>query len=514
MENIRDWCISRQIWWGHRIPVFTCSNGHVFVHRGEPDRCPDCGDDQITQDPDVLDTWFSSWLWPFSTLGWPEKTKDLEVFFPTQTLATGPDIIFFWVARMIMSSLEFMGEVPFSDVYFNGMIRDLSGKTMSKSLGNSPDPLWLIESADKDTVAKFASKNPTYKKGVPAYGADAIRLTMVYLTPLGGDIHFDHTLVEFGQKFCNKLWNASRFVLMNLDDDQTADLASVDPSSFDLADRWILSRLQNATAEIRKGMETYRFNDSTRSLYGFVWGEFCDWYLELVKSRLYGDENPEARKTAQAVVLHILDAIVKLLHPFMPFITEEIWQALPNSTAKPGEALTIMKQAYPTVQNDWVNDSAEKEMALIQDTIGVVRNIRGEMNVPQDRKASVVIRGPQKKLNVLTMYSDYIKRLASVESMEIGEKIDAPPGSATGLVQDLEVFVPLGGLIDLDVEKERISKEIVRMEGLLTGLSRKLTNTEFIQKAPAEVVEKEKQKQSDFLDKLKKLKNNLSMLDG
>lgn len=513
MENIRDWCISRQIWWGHRIPVWACSNGHRFAFREEPETCPECNDKRLTQDPDVLDTWFSAWLWPFSTLGWPDKTKDLEAFFPTSTLATGPDIIFFWVARMIMASLEFMDDIPFRDVYFNGMIRDISGRTMSKSLGNSPDPLWLIEGADKETTKAFSLENPTYKDGVPAYGADAVRLTMVYLTPLGGDIHFGHTLVEFGQKFCNKLWNASRFILMNVDENQkVVDLTEIEADLLDLSDRWILSRLQRGILEIRKGLESFRFNDATRSLYSFVWGEFCDWYLELIKPRLYNKEDAASRKVAQTVMLFVSEQIMRLTHPFMPFITEEIWQALPKTGASPEEPMTIMRQTYPVVDEQCLDDTAEREMELLQQTIGAVRNIRGEMNVPQDKKAKLIVRGPEDKYRILADYPAYFDKLAGVESLEFTQDSRKPRDAATGFVAGLELFVPLAGLIDLQVERTRMGKEIERLEKLVKGLEQKLNNMDFIQKAPASVVEKERQKQTDFRDKLKKLKENLRVL--
>jgi len=513
MENIRDWCISRQIWWGHRIPVWYCSNGHTFTSRDEPQTCPDCSDGQLTQDPDVLDTWFSSWLWPFSTLGWPEMTKDLESFFPTKTLATGPDIIFFWVARMIMSSLEFMDDIPFRDVYFNGMIRDLTGRTMSKSLGNSPDPLWLIQGADAEAVKMFATKNPTYRGGVPAYGADAIRLTMVYLTPLGGDIHFGHTLVEFGQKFCNKLWNASRFVLMNTEDEQDfLDLKTIESDQLELADRWILSRLQRAVKDIRSGLDSFRFNDSTRSLYSFIWGEFCDWYLELIKPRLYNKENDSSRSVAQAIMLFVLEQIMRLTHPFMPFITEEIWQVIPKPHVSPEEPATIMRQAYPTVNEQRLDDDAEREMELLQQVVGAVRNIRGEMNVPQDKKAKLIIRGPEDKFRILNNHHIHFDNLAGVESLEFAEDIQRPKDAATGFAAGLELFVPLAGLIDLQVERVRIGKETERLEKLVKGLEIKLNNMDFLKKAPASVIEKERQKQADFAEKLKKLRQNLEVL--
>ncbi len=513
MENIRDWCISRQIWWGHRIPVWTCPNGHQFAAEENPDTCPECGSTPLQQDPDVLDTWFSSWLWPFSTLGWPEETEDLKRFFPTDTLVTGPDIIFFWVARMIMASLEFMGEVPFHDVYFNGMIRDLTGKTMSKSLGNSPDPLWLIEGANSETVKNFASKNPSYKQGVPSYGADAIRLTMVYLTPLGGDIHFDHTLVEFGQKFCNKLWNASRLVHANLDQDTIPlNLEEMSAQQMDLADRWILSRLQHTIDDVRRGFEAFRFNDSAKSLYGFVWGEFCDWYLELVKIRLYAQNDAQARVVAQSVVLFVLEQILKLAHPFIPFITEEIWQALPFPRSTEDSPQSIMKQDYPHVHQQWINQTIEREMDLIQKTIGCVRNIRSEMNIPPDKKARVIVKGPNEKLQILERAKKYFTKLATVQSIEFNRPVEKPNETASGIVEDVEVFIPLAGLIDLNVERDRIGKEIKRLEKNLNDLNLKLSNHQFLKKAPAQVVEKEQQKQADFGEKLAKLKKNLSVL--
>jgi valyl-tRNA synthetase len=415
---------------------------------------------------------------------------------------------------MIMSSLEFMGEVPFKEVYFNGMIRDLTGKTMSKSLGNSPDPLWLIEGADKETTKLFAEKNSSYKNGVPAYGADAIRLTMVYLTPLGGDIHFDHTLVEMGQKFCNKLWNASRFILMNLEENpDILKLETIDPALLDLSDRWILSRLQRIVSEVRQAIETYRFNDATKTLYGFVWGEFCDWYLEMVKSRFYNQDDPRIKQAAQSISLNLLDHILRLLHPFMPFITEEIWQALPLTRNSQEGVLTIMRQPYPKVEDQWLDEDAEKKMDLLQKTIGVIRNIRSEMNVPQDKKAKILVRGPAQKLELLENTLEYLKLLGKVESMEIVTSEAAIREAATGIVENVEIFMPLEGLIDIDKEKERIQKEIERLENMLVGLNKKLNNHEFVKKAPAQIIEKEQMKQRDFREKVNKLKENLKALE-
>ncbi len=516
MENIRDWCISRQIWWGHRIPVYTCGNGHEFVSREEPSSCPQCASAELKQDPDVLDTWFSSWLWPFSTLGWPDATPELKAFFPTNTLVTGPDIIFFWVARMIMASLEFMGDVPFGDVYFNGMIRDLSGRKMSKSLGNSPDPLWLIDGADAGAVREFAAKNPSYKSGVPPYGADAIRMTMVYLTPLGGDIHFDHILAEMGQKFANKLWNASRFVLMNLDE-EVPELDSIPREALDLADRWILSRLTRVTAEVRSGFEQFRFNDAAHAMYDFVWGEFCDWYIEMAKPRLYEKENAEVRRTAQTVALHVLDSVLKLLHPVMPFITEEIWQALPVSPSarkKAGDgAVTIMIQDYPSVRESALDAQTEKDMAFLRKAIGAARNIRSEMNVPPEKKAKAVLRGPEKRVAFLLDQAVHFAKMANVESMQAAGPGTKPKDSATAVVEDVEIFIPLGGLIDIGKERERITKEIERLEGLLAGVGARLMQHDFVRKAPKEVVEKERKKQADFEEKAEKLRAGLKSLE-
>ena len=387
MENIRDWCISRQIWWGHRIPAWYCENDHITIAREEPAACSTCGSTTLRQDEDVLDTWFSSWLWPFSTLGWPDETQDLKTFFPTDTLATGPDIIFFWVARMIMASLEFMDDIPFKDVYFNGMIRDMEGRKMSKSLGNSPDPLWLVDGADAAEVKEFAKKNPSAKGGIPAYGADAVRLTLLYSTPLGGDIRFDPALTELGQKFANKLWNASRFVLLNIQAAEIVAFQDLDKADFTLEDRWILSRLHKAIHVINHALDEFKLNDATHALYSFVWSEYCDWYVELLKNRLYDESNPQGQTVARSLALHVLDAILKLLHPFMPFITEEIWHALPGND---GDA-SIMLESYPNAQPSFYDKQAERDMILLQQVIGSIRNIRGEMNVPPAKEAELIV---------------------------------------------------------------------------------------------------------------------------
>ena len=512
MENIQDWCISRQIWWGHRIPVWYCENEHVTVSRETPQQCCECGSTDIAQDEDVLDTWFSSWLWPFSTLGWPDETNDLKTFYPTDTLATGPDIIFFWVARMIMAGLEFMSEIPFRDVYFNGMIRDMAGKKMSKSLGNSPDPLWLIDGVDRETVKDFAKRNHSYKNGVPVYGADAVRFTMVYLTPQGGDINFDHTLVEVGQRFANKLWNASRFVLMNLDDDRNIlNLSEIKPEELELSDHWILSRLNRAIRVINKALTEFKLNDATHALYSFVWSEYCDWYLELVKPRFYGDQDSRNRLVAQSLTLYILDNILRLTHPFMPFLSEEIWHALPNHGWSEKSKESVMNQAYPTHDEVWIDKKIERKMVLLQKVITALRAIRGEMNVPPSKLADLVIQPYESaKEQILRENENLISKLAKISNISYNEK--KPELAASAVVQGIELFVPLTGLIDLEIERTRLKKEIDRLEKQIVALNRKLTNHDFIDKAPKEVVNKERKKKEDFEENLQKLQVHLSQL--
>jgi len=514
MTNIRDWCISRQIWWGHRVPVWYCDQGHTIVRREAPASCPECGSTALRQDEDVLDTWFSSWLWPFSTLGWPEKSEELKKFFPSDTLVTGPDIIFFWVARMIMASLEFMGDIPFRQVYFNGMIRDLEGRKMSKSLGNSPDPFWLIRGAAAADIGEFSKLNASYRSGVPAYGADAIRLTMVYLTPLGGDVRFDHTLVEMGQKFANKLWNAARFILMNLDDEETLlPVAEIPAVEMELADRWILSRLHRALAEVERALQEFRLNDATRAVYDFIWGEYCDWYLELIKKRLYDEADPAARRVARSLATHVLESSVRMLHPFMPFITEEIWQHLPAEYQEVKPVRTIMLQSYPKADAALRDETAEQEMSVMQQVIGAVRNIRGEMNVPPAREADLIINSAAAApLELIERNGGYLHKLARVGRILYNQP--RPAAAASAVAQGIEILVPLAGLIDVDRERGRLEKEIARLEGQLFGLTQKLMNRDFIARAPKEVIEKEEKKRSDYSLTLEKLRASLQSIAG
>ncbi len=514
MTNIRDWCISRQIWWGHRIPVWYCEEGHPTVSESTPQQCAQCGRTVLQQDEDVLDTWFSSWLWPFSTLGWPEKTVDLAKFFPTDTLVTGPDIIFFWVARMIMASLEFMGDIPFREVYFNGMIRDLNGEKMSKSKGNSPDPLWLIDGATEAEMGDFPKKNPTYKGGVPAYGADAVRLTMVYLTPLGGDVRFDHTMVEMGQKFSNKLWNAARFVLMNLDEEEKLlRIDDIADDQLELADRWILSRLHHTISVLSQSLQEYRLNDATHAIYDFIWGEYCDWYLELVKKRLYDASQPQKCHIARSLSAGILEHIVRMLHPFMPFITEEIWQSLPRELQEERPVRSIMLQPFPHVDQRRIDPEIEKQMDLLQRLIGAIRNIRGEMNIPPAKEAEVIFNSDnQPHLVLLQRHADYIEKLARIRQIHYNQP--RPHIAASAVIEGIEIFVPLDHLIDVETEKLRLQKEIARIEEQLRLLNNKLLNRDFISRAPKEVIQKEEKKKQDFSQTLQKLQESLAVLTG
>ncbi len=490
MTNIRDWCISRQLWWGHRIPVYYCEDcKHEMVKRHAPEKCDKCGSTRITQDEDVLDTWFSSWLWPFSTLGWPEKTPDLEYFYPTNALVTAPDIIFFWVARMIMSGLEFMGDIPFEHVYFNGVIRDAQGRKMSKTLGNGIDPLEMVK----------------------RYSADAVRFSLLMLTSEGQDINLAESNFEIGRNFSNKLWNAFRFLMMNLDDEKESlinNFDEINSSDLDLADKWILSRLHKTISSVTTSLEEFHFNDAVDHLYSFFWHEYCDWYLELIKPRLYG-EDARAKKIALSVSLHAMRSIVKLLHPFIPFITEEIWQKI-----KLAEETDLIIASWPQANEKFFDDNCEKEMALIQQIIGSVRNIRGEMNVPPTKKAQLIVKSEnQANLNLIENYKIYLTALAKVSDLTLAADVKKPKFSASAVVADLEIFVPLEGLIDIAVERNRLTKEITRLETQVQNINKKLLNQDFIKKAPQAVIEKEKQKLVDFQQNLEKLKANLKSLE-
>jgi len=508
--NIRDWCISRQIWWGHRIPVWYCADlvkpecKEPIVARTAPAKCPHCGTKNLRQDDDVLDTWFSSWLWPMSTLGWPSDTEDLRYFNPTDTLVTAPDIIFFWVARMVMANMEFMKGIPgahgkprksddelipFRDVYFTSIIRDERGRKMSKSLGNSPDPL--------DVIAK--------------YGADALRFTVAYLAPLGQDVLFSTEKCEIGRNFANKVWNAGRFLLMNkleLIGEKPLDVSRLPEEHLDLADRWILSRLNRAIKDFNDALDGFRINEASKVLYDFIWHDFCDWYVELVKTRFYGDETPETKGRVVVRALWIFDKALRLLHPVMPFISEELWQQV----ASRGDE-SLVRAEFPAADNRWIDAKTDGEMDFVQKLIEAVRNIRGENNIAPSKDISVHVRlangaGEQ----VFESYAQYFRKLARIENIKILTGSARPRPASSAVVDGTEVFVPLEGLVDIDSERKRLEKEISRLQKLVDSIEQKLGNPQFSEKAPKEIVEKEREKGKNFRASIEKLEGSLAEL--
>ena len=474
MGNIRDWCISRQIWWGHRIPVWYCDTcKKVIVQTTDPAACPDCGNDKLHQDEDVLDTWFSSALWPFTTLGWPDKTPALKTFYPTSILITGFDILFFWVARMMMMGLYVMKDVPFKDVYLHALVRDEHGDKMSKSKGNSIDPLEMIDK----------------------FGADAFRFTLAAFTAQGRDVRMSEERIEGYKFFVNKIWNATRFSLMNIEDyagDDT-DASHTDES---LPDRWIQSRLNRTIQEVVRSLDEYKFNEAAGFIYQFIWHELCDWYLELSKPVLYGKDNPSSRRAAQRTLYRALQTSLKLLHPFMPFLTEEIWQALVQ------DGHSIMVSPFPVPEDFPAAPDAEEQMGLIMNVITRVRNIRGEMGLSPAKKLRVLISAPEEGVKeILLAGSGYITNMANLTSLEIGEDVKEPKGAATGVIGNIRIFVLLEGAIDVASEKARLEKELAKLEKDLAIVSRKLTNSDFRAKAAEAVVRKEEEKYREITDK-------------
>jgi len=484
LENIRDWTISRQIWWGHRIPAYYAEDGTVFVAKSleeaEAQACEKFGKDvNLTEETDVLDTWFSSALWPFSTLGWPDKTPDLEKFFPTNALVTGADILFFWVARMVMMSLYINDEIPFSYVYLHGIIRDEKGRKMSKSLGNSPDPL--------DLIAK--------------YGADAIRFSFLYNTSQGQDIHFSEKLLEMGSTFANKVWNASRFVLSNLEDFDVSTTS--DNLEFKLEDKWILSKLQTASKLINENMEKYELDAAAKLAYEFFRGDFCDWYVEIAKTRVYGQEGSD-KVVAQWVLRHVLDKGLKMLHPFMPFITEEIWQKLQT-----GEE-TIMLSDFPKEEKEFINIDTEKEFDYLKEIISAIRNIRGEANVSPAKKIEVIFKTVDENAkNILQNNAKILDKLANVEKYEFN--VEIPKLVGFRLVDTTEIYVPLADLIDLDKEIEKLEKSIEKVQKDLDRTLNKLSNENFVKRAKPEAVEKEKRIKEELENKIAKLTESINL---
>jgi len=494
MENIRDWCISRQLWWGHRIPVWYCLDcNEPMVDKEPPQKCTKCESTNLKQDQDVLDTWFSSWLWPFSTFGWPKETDELKSFYPTKALFTASEIIFLWVARMIMAGLEFMGDIPFSDVYIHGTVRDARGIKMSKSLGNGIDPLDIIEE----------------------YGSDALRVSMILVTPEGQDPCISFNTFQIGRNFANKLWNASKFVMMNLKslDLKTANL-EIEDDHLELADRWILSRLNRTAQDVTQLMENYRFNSSAKTLYDFVWHDFCDWWVELVKPRFALPDDREEKIQAQRLALLLMNNILRLLHPFMPFITEEIWHKLYH--LEPDDlSHTLLKAEWPGSDSRYIDSALEQRMQRVQDVVSAIRNIRSEMNVPPARKAHVLLKIDKKDLlQTIDENKHYVLNLGRVGDLKMGQRIKRPPKVASAVIKDMEVFVLLEGLIDPETERKRLEKEIQRITALLDKANKKLSNDYFLKKAPKDVVQKEKGKKEDYQKMLDKLDKNLEMVLG
>lgn len=478
MENVHDWCISRQLWWGHRIPAFYCQDcGETTVSKEDIHTCPKCGG-TVKQEEDVLDTWFSSALWPFSTLGWPEKTKDLEYFYPTSVLVTGYDIIFFWVSRMIFSGLEHMGKAPFKHVYIHGLVRDSQGRKMSKSLGNGIDPLEIVDQ----------------------YGADALRFTLATGNSPGNDMRFYTERVEASRNFANKIWNASRFVLMNLNIED-GNLPA--PDKLKTEDKWILHRYNELVREVTENLDKYELGIAVQKLYDFIWDEFCDWYIELVKPRMF--EEGEDNITAQHVLTYVLSNTLKLLHPFMPFLTEEIWQTLPH------EGESIMISAFPTYREDLVNTRAEYEMTLIMDAIRGIRNIRSEMNVPPSKKSKLIVATSEEE--IFGAGAKFFEKLAGASEVLVqADKSGVPENAVTVVVNKAELCMPLDDLIDKEKELERLNKEKNRLEGEIKRVQGKLSNEGFLAKAPANLVEQEKEKAVKYQEMLEKVLESIKGL--
>ena len=468
LENVRDWCISRQIWWGHRIPVWYCQNKDThcppIVMRDDPTSCPHCNHAIITQDEDVLDTWFSSALWPFSTLGWPEHTDMLSHYYPTNTLVTDRGIIYFWVARMVMMGLNLMNDVPFTDVYINGTILDDQGRKMSKSLGNGIDPIDIIE----------------------RYGADAMRFSLMLLSTDGQDLKLSESKFEMGRNFCNKLWNASRFAMHNLDNytHQQPNL-----STLSIADHWVLDRFNQVVEDVTSAFTQYRFSVAAQSLYHFIWNEFCDWYLEASKPHFRDDSNPSSRLAAQYTLYTVLDGILKLAHPVMPFITEAIWQSLHNNTDH-----SIMKESFP-VKQDLCDIEKATQFMNAKDIISAIRNIRGENNVKPSQKINAILKTTtHNESELIAGARSYIENLAKLSTLNIDSHPDIPKHVASAQIGTCEVHIPYEGLIDIHAEKARLEKEIQKTTKDIEIISRKLSNESFVNKAPAAIVEREKEK--------------------
>jgi len=482
MNNIKDWCISRQLWWGHRIPVWYCQDcSEINVEEEAPQSCKKCGSHHLVQDSDVLDTWFSSALWPFSTLGWPEETDDLKNFYPTSILVTGFDIIFFWVARMIIMGLKFCGDVPFKQVYINPLIRDVEGKKMSKSKGNVIDPSTIVDE----------------------YGSDALRITLASLTIQGNYICLSEEIIKGFRNFANKIWNVSRFSIMNLADFNIA-IIEKDKINMTLADKWIISRLNEAIKKSTFYLNEYKFGEAAKTIYEFIWSEFCDWYVEFIKPRLYQEKDKIERQTAQYILWITLDNILRLLHPFMPFITEEIWQKLPHK----GES--IMISSWPEYKDEYVNKDVEEKINKIMNIIKIIRNIKSDMNIPYSKKIDLYLNITEDgNLELIKENLYYIETLIKIKSIEIEKGIKKPAYSATGVLEGVEIFVPLKGIINISEETARLEKRLTKIKNELNTIFKKVNNQDFLSKAPEDIIKKERGKADELRDIKERLENNL-----
>ena len=478
MENINDWCISRQLWWGHRIPVWYHNDDNDKIHvslDGPPDP------ENWTQDEDVLDTWASSWLWPFAVHKWPENNQDLSYYYPTASLVTGPDIIFFWVARMIMSGFEFMGDLPFKDVYFTSILRDENGKKFSKSLGNSPDPFTLFDE----------------------YGTDGVRFGIMLMAPQGLDVLFSSKGLEVGRNFINKLWNASRFVLMNIEDDISDELLE---NNFKLPELWILNRLQIAIERVNKHLDNFNFNEAAKVIYEFTWSDYCDWYIEIAKTS-FNINNESYTNTVKIISKYVLRNIIILLHPYAPFVTEEIWSKI----KKQGDSDLIIT-SWPSVDKKWINRSSDDEMEILKNLISSVRTIRSQMNVPPNKLCNMIVKCNTKQKSILNSYSLIIESLAKIDNIEMTEDAKKPSQSATAIVDNMEIFIPLDGIIDFDIEKDRLQKRINELKMHLVNVKKKLENKDFLNRAPENVIRHEKEKKENMILELDKITKNLEMI--
>jgi len=529
MNNIQDWCISRQLWWGHRIPAWYGEDGSVYVGRSEAEIREKHGlsaDEKLVQDPDVLDTWFSSALWPFSTLGWPEKTSALEQFYPGNVLVTGFDIIFFWVARMIMMGMKFMGDVPFSEVYIHGLIRDQDGQKMSKSKGNVLDPLDLIDGIELEPLVQKRTTGlmqpalaPKIEKatrkqfpdGIPEFGTDALRFTFAALASNGRDVRFDLNRIAGYRNFCNKIWNATRYVLMNTEDHPIAE--ATDEANLTLPDRWIRSRLSKTIAEVDRHLKGYRLDLAAKELYEFTWNEYCDWYLELAKPILNDDSiSDEQKAQTRRTLISVLEALLRCLHPVIPFITEEIWQKIGPLAGKSGD--TIMLQPYPDANDFAVDEAAEQELDWITEFVLGLRQIRGEMDISPGKALPVLLQDANATdRELFERHEPYLSKLARLESSRFLEDGEEPPASATALLGGMKILVPMAGLIDVEAERDRLTKSRQKLTGELEKLQGRLNNKGFVEKAPEAVVAKERQRAEDLERDIAQLDDQLEHLN-